>query len=779
MAFERIRAMFSRRAEPDSELVPAPDIRERRSAFSTDRQLVPLNLGAESRQIELQPPSFSSEIKILDDAAAGGGATFDAAEFAVETYDAALKSFGMDSTTLKQAFTLGQGAIPDDLFNWYTQQGFIGYQACALVSQHWLVNKALMIPAKDAVRNGYKIGTVSGEEIELDTLAKIQAIDKKFKLPAQMIEFAQNTRRFGIRIAIFNVESDDEDYYRKPFNIDGVTPGSYKGISQVDPNWIAPILDAQAVANPASMDFYEPTYWLIAGQLYHKSHVVVARYADPPDILKPTYQYGGLPLTQLILERVYAAERTANEAPMLAETKRLQIVFTDVAAVTANPGGFEQRLRELISFRNNYGVYVADTEDKLEQIETSLADLDDVIMSQYQLVSAVSEIPATKLMGTSPKGFNATGEFEEDSYYDLLENIQTDLTMLVERHHELAIRSLELGDDLEVVAVWNPVSSPSTRELAEINLLKAQQMNALQLSGAIDAGDIRDALIIDPDSGFTGIAPFEDMDELDDEDLDFGKMDGAGAPVRGAKDPTTVVGPNDEPDDETKALMAGAEDGELEYGTGEREAPSRIEGDVEALGELTLADPQLGARKEGINPDTKPAAKGNKKANKIDESGGSADTSADITEDSNVLGYVRITPSLEEGARLHIWATRAGIVNATRPDEFHVTLAHSPIGIEGFEPDPSADYAIVPTGEIGLLGPADKPALVLFVDSLALRKRNAELEKMGAVSIYEEYRPHVTIKYNPAPGDLEKARAAYKTNPVGKIVMGDEIRSLI
>ena len=746
MAFERIRAMFARRAEPDSEPVPEPDIRERRSAFSTDRQLVPLNIGAESRQFEIGVPSFSSSIKILDGAEGAGGATF----------DAALESFGMDSTTLKQAFTLGQGAIPDDLFNWFTQQGFIGYQACALVSQHWLVNKALMIPAKDAVRNGYKIGTVSGEEIELETLAKIQALDKKFGLPKQMIEFAQNTRRFGIRIAIFNVTSDDDDYYRKPFNIDGVKPGSYKGISQVDPNWIAPILDAQAVANPASMDFYEPTYWLIAGQLYHKSHVVVARYADPPDILKPTYQYGGLPLTQLILERVYAAERTANEAPMLAETKRLQIVFTDVAAVTANPGGFEQRLQELIGFRNNYGVYVADLEDKLEQIETSLADLDDVIMSQYQLVSAVSEIPATKLMGTSPKGFNATGEFEEDSYYDLLENIQTDLTMLVERHHELTIRSLELGDDLEVIAVWNPVSSPSTKELAEINLLKAQQFNALLLSGAIDANDIRDVLIIDPDSGFTGIAPFEDMDELDDEDLDFGKMDGPGAAATGAKAPTDAGDPN-EPSDETKALMAEAEDGEIEYGTGEREDPSRIEGDVEALGELTLADPQLGARKDDLNDDS---------------------DDPKSAEDSNVLGYVRITPSLEDGARLHIWATRAGIANATRPDEFHVTLAHSPIGIEGFEPDPSAVYTIVPTGEIGLLGPADEPALVLFVDSDGLRRRNAELEKMGAVSIYEEYRPHVTIKYLPEPGDLEKAQAAYKTNPVGKIVMGGEMRLL-
>ena len=749
MAFERLRARLARWVEPDSELnlEPEPDIRERRSAFSTDRSITPVNLGSEPRQHDIQMPAFSSDIKIQD------GATGE-----VATFDSALESFGTDSTTLKQAFTLGQGAIPDDLFNWFTQQGFIGYQACALVSQHWLVNKVLMIPAKDAVRNGFKIGTVGGEKIELDTLAKLNAIDKKFKLPTQMIEFAQNTRRFGVRIAIFNVESDDEDYYRKPFNIDGVKVGSYKGISQVDPNWVAPILDAQSVANPASMDFYEPTYWLIAGQLYHKSHVVVARYADPPDILKPTYQYGGIPLTQLILERVYAAERTANEAPMLAETKRLNIIYTDVAAVTANPGQFEEKLQQLIGLKNNYGAYVADTEDRLEQIETSLTDLDDVIMTQYQLVAAVSEIPATKLMGTSPKGFNATGEFEEDSYYDLLENIQTDLTMLVERHHKLAIRSLELGDDLEVEVVWNPVSSPSTKELAEINLAKAQQMNALLLSGAIDANDIRNALIIDPDSGFTGIAPFEDMEEIDD-DLDFGDLDGPGSAVRGAKDPTDAGDPN-EPDDEMEALMAEAEDGGIEYHNQEIEDPAPIEGDVEALGELLLADPQIGTKEGNLNDDP---------------------DNPDTAEDSDTLGYVRIKPSLEDGTRLNVWATKAGIVNALRPEEFHVTLADSLIGIKDYDPDPSAEYTVTPTGEIGLLGPPGEPnpELVLFVDSPAVRKRNAALEKMGAVSRFEEFRPHIAIKYTPAPGDLEKAVDAYIKSPVGKVVMGGEMRLLI
>lgn len=685
MFLRKFKKLFKRTPKADTVSQTVPDIRERKSAFSTAPS--PFNNLAMPTEKELQLPKFTAPIHVVD--GLSGGMAF----------DEAAKSYGMDSTTLKQAFTLGQGSIPDDLFSWFLQQGFIGYQACAIVSQNWLINKALTIPAKDAVRNGYTLGSVDGEEMDPEFRAKIQKADKDFKIPKHLVDFVQNTRRFGIRIAIFNVESSDPDYYKKPFNIDGVSKGSYKGISQVDPNWVAPILDQQAAANPAAMDFYEPTYWLIAGQMYHKSHVIVARYAKPPDVLMPTYQYGGIPLTQLILERVYAAERIANEAPMLAETKRLNVVFTDIAAVAANPGGFTERLGQWIGYRNNYGVLIADLEDKIEQLETSLADLDDVIMSQYQLVAAVAEVPATKLMGTSPKGFNATGEFELDSYHELLENIQTDLTPLIERHHQLTILSERLDKKAEIVVVWNPVSSPKPKEQAEINLLKAQQFNALQLSGAIDADEIRNELIADESSGLTGLVPFEDMEEIEDDDLDFGKMNGPGSAVKGVKPAET---PSDKPEEQSepvKALMAEA-------------------------------------------------------------------------EDSSVMGYVKISPSLETGGELALWIAKAGISGAERPEDFHVTLMNSDSGIPRYEVDTST-YELMPTGELGILG-TGKPALILFVSAPNLGARFVELVRMGGVSHYDEFKPHIALKYDPEPNDLELAIAALNARPIDVLTAGNE-----
>src|SRR5690606_36986455 len=88
--------------------------------------------------------------------------------------------------------------------------------------------------------------------------------------------------------------------------------------------------------------------------------------------------------------------------------------------------------------RNNYGVMLHGEGETVGQMDTSLADFDALLMTQYQLVAAEANVPGTKLLGTTPKGFNATGEYEEAVYREELESIQTnDLSPMLERHYKL------------------------------------------------------------------------------------------------------------------------------------------------------------------------------------------------------------------------------------------------------------------------------------------------------------------------------------------------------
>ena len=395
--------------------------------------------------------------------------------------------------------------LPDALIMWFASQSFIGYQLCAMIAQHWLIDKACSMPGRDAIRRGYDIISIDGDELDPGIVKLLHRWDRAFRMSWQLEQFVRMGRIFGIRIAYFKVESDDPDYYAKPFNIDGVKPDSYRGIVQVDPYWTAPMLDQESASRPESSHFYEPTWWMISGQRYHRSHMVIYRNSDPPDLLKPQYLYGGVPVVQQIMERVYGAERTANEGPLLTMSKRLNVWYTDLSKAIANGEATQRKMEFWSRMRDNWGVKMGDLDgDKFEQFETSLADLDAVIMNQFQLVAAAARVPATKLLGTAPKGFDATGEYDESSYHEELESIQHhDLTPLLERHHALILKSYGAeGVDVQTTIQWRPLDAQTAAELADTNLKKAQTGAALTASGAIDAFDERARISKDPDSGY-------------------------------------------------------------------------------------------------------------------------------------------------------------------------------------------------------------------------------------------------------------------------------------
>ncbi len=432
--------------------------------------------------------------------------------------DSAIKST-MDSIAPNR-YSYGN-IVPIAQLDWYGSQSFIGYQMAAILSQHWLIYKCCEMPAEDAVRNGYEITVNDGSDVDPEILDEMRKLDVKYNVNEQMVNMITQGRIFGIRVVIFKVDSSDPLYYEKPFNPDGIKPGSYRGIVQVDPYWITPELDLESSANPASDYFYIPTWWRVNGKRYHRTHLIVFTTGEIPDILKPTYIFGGVPIPQKIYERVYAAERIANEAPQLALSKRTTLYKTDLAQVQSKRKAFEENLQTWAANWNNYGIKVCDKESEdMQQFDTSLSDFDAVIMSQYQIVAAIANVPAVKLLGTSPKGFNASGNYEEKSYHEELKSIQAhNLGPFLERHHLLVIRSEIVPQfgvaPFQATVVWNPLNEVSAEEQAVLNKTKAETGQILIASGAIDGEDERNRIVNDPTSGYTGVSTDMPEQELE------------------------------------------------------------------------------------------------------------------------------------------------------------------------------------------------------------------------------------------------------------------------
>ncbi len=451
--------------------------------------------------------------------------------------DAAVKQAFDNNIQQVKSFTSqgGSGLLPIHQIDWYSSQGFIGWQICAIIGQQWLVNKALKMPGLDAVRHGFDRSVNDTVTVNAEVFDKLRKLDKKYKLKQNLVEHYKYARMFGLRHTMFIIDGMD---YEAPFNADGIKPGTYKGMTQIDPYWLAPEFDFKDASDPASPNFYNPTYWRVNGKRVHRSHFVISRNGnDLADILKPSYFYGGIPTTQLILERVYAAERVANEAPLLAMSKRLFSLKVDTSKAITDLNMFKQEIQQWTELMNNFGVKVIGGDEEVQQFDTNLSSLDETIMTQYQLVAAAAEIPATKLLGTSPKGFNATGDYETDSYHEFLESIQEDeLSPIVERHTLCCQRSELIAAGVNFEVQWKPVDTPNAKEAAEINKIKADTDAVLNSSGAIDGYDMRQRIAKDPDSGYDGIpeivpdGPGDREAELEDKeqekDLAVAKVNG-------------------------------------------------------------------------------------------------------------------------------------------------------------------------------------------------------------------------------------------------------------
>lgn len=425
--------------------------------------------------------------------------------------------------------------IPFAQLIWYSAQGFIGYQACAIIAQHWLVDKICTVPARDAMRHWYEIATEDDMDIDPKIIADIKKLDRKYGIKQNCVELLRFNRIFGIRIALPIIENQAADYWEQPFDPAKIKPGSYKGISQIDPYWITPELDGPAAANPASISFYEPTWWRVNGQRVHRTHLILIRNGKVSDILKPTYLYGGVSIPQKIAERVYASERTANEAPQMALTKRTTFMKVDITQALANLETFLQKINFFTQMRDNYGLKIGGLDDTLEQFDTSLNDFDATIMTQYEIACAAGDCPSSKIMGTSPKGGLGTeGTYDADSYHEFLESLQEhDAQPLIERHHLLCMLSeilpkygSKVPTDFMPVITWNPCDTPTAKEQAEINYIKAQTAAMEVTAGAIDGVDERTRLASDKDSGYNGlnarepdiIEPDDNPDEPDNKD---------------------------------------------------------------------------------------------------------------------------------------------------------------------------------------------------------------------------------------------------------------------
>lgn len=464
------------------------------------------------------------------------------------------KSVAMDNyvrTGMKDIFSNRCMGLNNIFYDYFAKQGFIGYQACAILAQHWLISKCCSLPLEDAIAAGHEVAMDNTDKSsdEMDKLkdlsSKLYQKSKEMDLDSILCKYGTNCRTFGVSYALPIVKGID---YSKPFNIDGVRQGSYKGIKIIDPCWILPEFNQASLMTPADLDFYEPTYYkTMNGELIHKSHLVKCIYAPVSDILKPSYFFGGVSLSQMIYNSVFSAEMIADEIPQLVRSKRMYVLDGDLESLIMNPEEAEERLEGFVYFRDNYQAVVKDADDDVKQLDTSMSDLPEVQVKAYQRVCAVAGVPYERIMATNPSGSNASGEYTTRTYVQLLNSIrEMHLKSLLNKHYELLLKS-EFNSKEKFDVLFKPIDSPTAVETAQNAAIKVNTLSTAVQSGAISPDNMRDALKNMAELGLQNISDDIPMDTLNPAENPFSKSMSVGksstSPTADPKRSTLPVSP--------------------------------------------------------------------------------------------------------------------------------------------------------------------------------------------------------------------------------------------
>lgn len=413
------------------------------------------------------------------------------------------------------------GALPKTYLS-LVDSGFIGYGALSLLlSSNGILHAICDTLSTEMLRKWIKFVPVDQDK---DVSKRITELEKEFErlgVRKSMGRALYQTFGFGgsymfpaIGDVDFNNTADVNylEELKSELYVDDVKigKGDLKYLTVIEPIWVVPI--AYDTVNPFSEFFYKPEYYSVMGKVTHYSRLLKFIYNEAPDIFKPTYLFNGVPLIQYSATYVSDFEAIRRAVTQIVQRYNLNVLKTNMErALSSNDANEINQLKQRIgifnAMRTNTGTLAIDKEtEEFEQLSMTLTGLRELESQAAEFMCIVPKIPAAKLLGISPQGFNATGEFEQSNFYDLCDALNQEITAphLTTIMH-MAMLNLWGEIDESIAFEFIPLKQKSDEEKARTNLLKSQNDEVLQRTGAIDNEDIQNRIRNDNESGYDGL----------------------------------------------------------------------------------------------------------------------------------------------------------------------------------------------------------------------------------------------------------------------------------
>lgn len=402
---------------------------------------------------------------------------------------------------------LAMDSTPYDILNTMNisadYAGFRGYPALATMAQQVEYNNMAQVMADEMVRNWIEVKSLDAGDDDIDLM---EAALDKFDVKRLIHEAVIQDSIFGVAHIYIDTGASDKEL-ENPLILDprAIKKGSLKGLRIADPTWIYPA--TYNTMYPLRADFYKPQQWFVMGQTVHQSRFIDIIARPVMQILKPSYNFGGLSLIQLMEDYVSDWRDVKKNVSAIIRTLRMRALKTDMDARLAEPGQFDLRLKLFTQYQDNAGIWAIDNDEDLLHQQTSLSDLSNLLSNYQDQLCIPARITNLKLLGNAPAGLNASGDSELETWHETISGMQErDIRRALENIFKI-IQLSEFGEIKDnLYFEFRPLDELSDLDKANINKIKVETVTTASDSMLISTEEGRDALKEIEGGGFEQLA---------------------------------------------------------------------------------------------------------------------------------------------------------------------------------------------------------------------------------------------------------------------------------
>lgn len=420
-------------------------------------------------------------------------------------------------TLIQHAFEWGQPPI---------MNGFIGYAALSGLAQDGLIAAGVEVVANDMTREWIELtrdtevdadgdGDVDSDDAKSTAKRKndLESAMREFKLRELVHRATVCTRYNGGCLVFIDTGEVGPEALRRPIDLTGkgieLTPGKLRGFTVVEPINLSPGIYNSA--HPLRRNYLEPEYWHVLGTQVHSSRFIKFTSGSVPDLFKPAYNFFGIPPAQIWYDYIIHFRRNRTSASRLFEKMSDIVLKTNMQDILNNAmadTNLRHRLEYMARTRSNDGMMALDmmTED-LVKVESSLAGVSEVPRQALEFVSAIMRIPAVKLMGISPSGFNATGQSDIINYNA---HVRTEQEHVLRGPIETFLKCIQLHVDGQIDPAlgfeFNELGGEDETIRSTIRKTNADALIAMTMGDVFTPEGGRAAILANPDDYPPGFA---------------------------------------------------------------------------------------------------------------------------------------------------------------------------------------------------------------------------------------------------------------------------------